>query len=663
VKGMWKAMKSRNKKFLSVLLIFSLVVASLVFPGIIYAEPDFNQAVTLEETDNLDEQILEESLIEDDASLDTPEATFELVEPDETEVIQEQDNTAAVLPSGIPTETADKVFSNGIVISDMVVTPVSSGVAKVSLRVTNNTSELLSKTNTIAYYKGLISKDTYLFHWTLKSDVKPGTSEVMTFTFTFDQIANLPLTARIFDNGTKYPVTKPANLNVQDSLGHTTARPFDPAATVSISDVKVTRADKNTLCYTYKVTNNTDKKVLKSSYISLYKNSVDSKNFIAYRNLKQDVAPGESVIMSETITAKNNDTYQLAIRLFDVNSTNVKLAFPYLGSNLFYDGQIDNKVAYETEVENSTVSISDLKVKKITSGSVSLTYTITNNANGPVYDTVKLGVYEGSIDKTNLLGTISLGKNVLPGQSVEITKTISAKNIAQKFLVIRLFDNGKTFPYFAPNSLTDKNMDNKVVEGKPYKYKVVCVGDSLTEGYGVKTYNNYPSQLQAKLGDDYAVVNCGVSGRTANSAGDYPYKATLAYQKAKLSDADIVLFMLGSNDARIENRSVLPNFKSEYAALVSEFVNLPSGPKVFVAKPVAVVKNTERLSEVYIAQYIRPQIGEVAAELGLECLDYSTLLPKGQGYYIRDGKHPSRKGHNVLSDEFCKAVKGYMASL
>ena len=50
---------------------------------------------------------------------------------------------------------------------------------------------------------------------------------------------------------------------------------------------------------------------------------------------------------------------------------------------------------------------------------------------------------------------------------------------------------------------------------------VVCLGDSLTEGYGVAPEHSYPSLLQAHFDDagaDVRVVNAGVSGATSASA-------------------------------------------------------------------------------------------------------------------------------------------------
>ena len=74
---------------------------------------------------------------------------------------------------------------------------------------------------------------------------------------------------------------------------------------------------------------------------------------------------------------------------------------------------------------------------------------------------------------------------------------------------------------------------------------VLCLGDSLTEGYGVAPEKSYPSLLEQRLRDDghagVRVVNAGISGSTTASA-----VSRLRWQlKAK---PDVVILALGGND-------------------------------------------------------------------------------------------------------------------
>ena len=73
---------------------------------------------------------------------------------------------------------------------------------------------------------------------------------------------------------------------------------------------------------------------------------------------------------------------------------------------------------------------------------------------------------------------------------------------------------------------------------------IVCMGDSLTAGYGVDEAQAYPALLEAKLheaGFDYQVINAGVSGETSSGA--------LARLEWMLTlEPDIVLLETGAND-------------------------------------------------------------------------------------------------------------------
>jgi acyl-CoA thioesterase-1 len=73
---------------------------------------------------------------------------------------------------------------------------------------------------------------------------------------------------------------------------------------------------------------------------------------------------------------------------------------------------------------------------------------------------------------------------------------------------------------------------------------VVCLGDSLTEGYGVEDEHAYPSVLERRLrerGRDVRVINAGINGSTSASA-----VSRLRWQlKAK---PDVLVLALGGND-------------------------------------------------------------------------------------------------------------------
>jgi acyl-CoA thioesterase I len=78
----------------------------------------------------------------------------------------------------------------------------------------------------------------------------------------------------------------------------------------------------------------------------------------------------------------------------------------------------------------------------------------------------------------------------------------------------------------------------------PSKARIVCLGDSLTAGYGLPLAAAYPARLAEHLraaGLDYEVINAGVSGDT--SAGGL---RRLDWSLA--GDVEVLIVALGAND-------------------------------------------------------------------------------------------------------------------
>ena len=96
--------------------------------------------------------------------------------------------------------------------------------------------------------------------------------------------------------------------------------------------------------------------------------------------------------------------------------------------------------------------------------------------------------------------------------------------------------------------------------------KIACVGDSVTYGHGVSSWvaNNYPKQLDTLLGEGYCVNNYGHSGATVQGTGDQPYITYGEFPRSLQFDADIIIFMMGSNDSKPENWRGADAFRQQY---------------------------------------------------------------------------------------------------
>jgi len=116
---------------------------------------------------------------------------------------------------------------------------------------------------------------------------------------------------------------------------------------------------------------------------------------------------------------------------------------------------------------------------------------------------------------------------------------------------------------------------------------VACVGDSITAGYLSTNNMDYPHQLQTMLGPKYAVKNWGAGGRTMLKKGDQPYWTTGPLRFALESKPDIVVLMLGTNDAKTGNwhAPLISEFPVDYKAMIDAFKNVSSDPKIYLMVP------------------------------------------------------------------------------
>lgn len=83
------------------------------------------------------------------------------------------------------------------------------------------------------------------------------------------------------------------------------------------------------------------------------------------------------------------------------------------------------------------------------------------------------------------------------------------------------------------------------LEPTVYQRSILALGDSLTEGYGLKKEKSYPRQLQEFLdekGYQYKVINSGVSGETTTGL-----LQRLDWVLGQ--DPDLIILTIGANDA------------------------------------------------------------------------------------------------------------------
>jgi len=185
----------------------------------------------------------------------------------------------------------------------------------------------------------------------------------------------------------------------------------------------------------------------------------------------------------------------------------------------------------------------------------------------------------------------------------------------------------------------------------PEAIKVACVGDSLTQN------TVYPLTLWIELGfEAYNVQNFGVGSTTVSLDSETPYMATPTFQEALDFQPDIVILMMGTNDAQPSLFQFNTTFMADYLQLVNAFQSLSSNPEIWIVLPPPIFGDKGgTISPEYYAQTLIPLITEVANQTNLPTIDvYSALLDASE--HFPDGLHPNNEGGKLIAEEIYETI-------
>lgn len=218
------------------------------------------------------------------------------------------------------------------------------------------------------------------------------------------------------------------------------------------------------------------------------------------------------------------------------------------------------------------------------------------------------------------------------------------------------------FLFLYNNGYSGLHNHTKAQDGK---IKVACVGDSITYGHGIKNWakNNYPAKLQDLLGDEYHVQNFGHSGTTASELADKPYTESKQYKLSLEYDADILVFMLGTNDSKPQNWTNSQDFINEYGALIDSYKKNNPNIRIILCTPSVAFSNVGSNSSTTsfdiqpkIVETIRNEIRAFALTRGYELVDVFDLTQYHRDWFD-DNVHPSGEGAGAIAELIAKKIK------
>ena len=198
-----------------------------------------------------------------------------------------------------------------------------------------------------------------------------------------------------------------------------------------------------------------------------------------------------------------------------------------------------------------------------------------------------------------------------------------------------------------------------------YKYRIACVGDSLTAGHDW-AHESYPTFLSKEVTEKYEVGNYGVNGISITGYGgswDTPSKRYIkqdVYKNACKFAPDIFAIMLGTNDATNWAKAEA-SFVSEYHILLDTFKEqFPNAKFIMMVSPPVVDDNRFHIPNTPIKENVNPVQRELANEYGFEMLDLREEFEATDDYQTKFLRAKDNSG-GIDHVHFSKAAAQYVA--
>lgn len=194
------------------------------------------------------------------------------------------------------------------------------------------------------------------------------------------------------------------------------------------------------------------------------------------------------------------------------------------------------------------------------------------------------------------------------------------------------------------------------------KYKVACIGDSVT--YGMKLedreHESYPAQLGMMLGSEYDVRNFGHNGATLLQRGHRPYTTLEEYTEALGFSPDIAIIHLGLNDTDPRDwPDYSDDFITDYRQLIGSLREVNPKMRIWVCILSPIMPFHPRFlsgTRDWHSQ-IRSLIARIAETDDVGLIDlYGALIDRPD--LFPDNIHPTAEGATIIARTVYSAITG-----
>ncbi|MDO4459214.1 MAG: GDSL-type esterase/lipase family protein [Clostridia bacterium] len=197
---------------------------------------------------------------------------------------------------------------------------------------------------------------------------------------------------------------------------------------------------------------------------------------------------------------------------------------------------------------------------------------------------------------------------------------------------------------------------------KEFPKVIACIGDSITEGYGLANPDteSYPAILQEIAGDDTAVYNFGLSGRCVMTDGMAPYTSERYYTQSLELGADMYIIMLGSNDAR-DGYWNKENFKNELKTFTESYIETNPEARIVLMLPPSSFPNEYNpqpfgINPGIVSGELYDAVSEISSDLNTELVDIHDFT-KNHMDNFPDGVHPDKEESRRIAEYIYDCIK------